>query len=45
MNLKADMANRLEEQIEDLLVKGRVAMDLFRNEDQANVDMAVRALA
>ena len=39
------MANRLEEQIEDLLVKGRVAMDLFQSEDQANVDMAVRALA
>ena len=39
------MENKLEEQIEALIIKGRVAMDLFQREDQDNVDMAVRALA
>ena len=39
------MENRLDQQIETLISKGRLAMDLFRCENQDSVDMAVRALA
>ena len=39
------MENKLDQQIDTLIDKARVAMDLFRGEDQDNVDMAVRALA